>query len=127
MWFGTEDDKRQLAAFQILLIFETLSRRAQDSNPGGCSCAQKIAVDQLLCRADVASRDNAGAGRGRSCQIECANRWLRANCFTPATRRNSIWQAFATSSGDIPFVGIVEHVQNRHRWRFFKNQRTVQI
>ena len=38
-----EHDKSQFAAFQILLIFETLIRRDQDSKPGVFRCAQKIA------------------------------------------------------------------------------------
>ncbi len=42
----TEHDESQFAAFQILLIFETLIRRDHDSKPGVFCCAQKITVDQ---------------------------------------------------------------------------------
>ena len=54
----TEHNKSQLAAFQILLIFETLIRRDHDSKPGVFRYAQKITVDQsspaqFLSRADV--------------------------------------------------------------------------
>lgn len=54
----TEHDKSQFAAFQILLIFETLIRRDHNFKPGVLCCAQKIAVDQpspaqFLSRADV--------------------------------------------------------------------------
>ena len=54
----TEHNKSQFAAFQILLIFETLIRRDHDSKPGVFCCAQKITVDQpcpaqFLSRADV--------------------------------------------------------------------------
>ena len=54
----TEHDKSQFAAFQILLIFETLIRRDHDPKPGVFRCAQKITVDQpspaqFLSRADV--------------------------------------------------------------------------
>jgi len=57
-----EHDKRQFAAFQILLIFETLIRRDHDSKPGIFCCPQKITVDQpsptqFLSRADVVVRE----------------------------------------------------------------------
>ena len=42
----TEHDKSQFAAFQILLIFETLIRRDHDPKPGVFRCAQEITVDQ---------------------------------------------------------------------------------
>ena len=35
----TQHDKSQFAAFQILLIFETLIRRDHDSKPGVFRCA----------------------------------------------------------------------------------------
>lgn len=42
----TKHDKSQLAAFQILLIFETLIRRDHGSKTGVFCCSQQIAVDQ---------------------------------------------------------------------------------
>ena len=99
--YGAVDGMKQVDGAKVFSILENVLETVTIRTPanGGAANSPSIHAFTIV---PLNSPPNSYRVSWDVEGVEAEKVWLSANCFTPVTRRTSIWYAFATASGVMP-------------------------